>query len=233
MKFKLLAGKHVQRDSAGVQRAYKPGDVIESEVDLAMRFNAPGSRKFEPVLEETPLKGGAPTPHPLPRAPQHPPGTVLSEQQAIAAMPPRQRERYDATENAPDYLRDDSEAEKGIRGPKQDEVRAQEAARRATLNEPPVDETELNAEEYQAGLDNQERTERGSNAGKVEEGDKPQKNDQEDANEQYVKGVLESLDQMTEAEMKEFAAEQEIDLKGIRGKHNVANAIRNHYEEEA
>jgi hypothetical protein len=63
MKFRLLRGCHAEgrypqgHRLAGRSIEYIPGDVVESNSDLAVRFNAPGSlgRKFDPVPEDTPV----------------------------------------------------------------------------------------------------------------------------------------------------------------------------------
>ena len=60
MKFELLSGIHAHGHGE-TRRIYMPGAVIESDVDLAQRFNTPGSVRFRPVVEE-PATASDPTP---------------------------------------------------------------------------------------------------------------------------------------------------------------------------
>lgn len=58
-RFKLLVGKHTQKEQRGEARVpvtYKKGDVFDSEHDLVAMFNHPGSQKFEQVDGGPPLK---------------------------------------------------------------------------------------------------------------------------------------------------------------------------------
>lgn len=83
--FKLLAGKHTQKESNGISKTYRPGDVIDSKHDLVKLFNShPTTPKFERVDERT-MRGDissvvqtvtpshvvqAASPSPAPAAPQ-------------------------------------------------------------------------------------------------------------------------------------------------------------------
>lgn len=49
MKFRMIRGRH--SDTTG---RYIKGDVIESDIDLAAKFNSPGSIKFVKVSDDTP-----------------------------------------------------------------------------------------------------------------------------------------------------------------------------------
>lgn len=69
-RFRLLAGKHVEtaigpdgkplldQHNHPLQIKYVPGDVFDTQVDLAAEFNSRGSVKFELAYDQTPLKGG-------------------------------------------------------------------------------------------------------------------------------------------------------------------------------
>lgn len=53
MKFRLKVGGHVQNGPDGKPKSYVPGDIVESETDLAERFNTPPMTiKFERLWEE-------------------------------------------------------------------------------------------------------------------------------------------------------------------------------------
>lgn len=54
MRFRLLAGQHIQTDPDGQERLYKPGQVLEAKADLATRW----PEKFGRVAEGTPLDVG-------------------------------------------------------------------------------------------------------------------------------------------------------------------------------
>lgn len=62
-KFRLLFGDHIQTDSDGKERRYNwegklAGNIIETDIDLAARYNGQGSqnhRKFEPIMESQQL----------------------------------------------------------------------------------------------------------------------------------------------------------------------------------
>lgn len=65
MKIKVLNGKHQQRDKDGKLRTYRRGQILESNIDLAKRFNRRGTIKFRKVAEEAevsqvPADGEAP-----------------------------------------------------------------------------------------------------------------------------------------------------------------------------
>ena len=49
-RFRLVAGRHAEKNAKGVLQTYKKGDVFESDSDLT-RLNAPGAIKFELVGE--------------------------------------------------------------------------------------------------------------------------------------------------------------------------------------
>jgi len=49
MKFKLMAGMH-----EGDSGRHRKGDVFESSIDLAKRFNQPGSQKFMRLPDDAP-----------------------------------------------------------------------------------------------------------------------------------------------------------------------------------
>lgn len=57
LRFKLLAGGHIGVDPrTKKERVYRAGEIVESETDLAERFNSriPGSpRKFERIFNDT------------------------------------------------------------------------------------------------------------------------------------------------------------------------------------
>ena len=59
-KFKILAGKHTQKEKVGVDKegkdifkpvVYRQGDTIETDHDLIALFNSPGATKFERIFE--------------------------------------------------------------------------------------------------------------------------------------------------------------------------------------
>lgn len=55
MKFKVLDGKHQEKDASGILRVYRRGNVLESSRDLAKMFNRRGCIKFKKVEESTPV----------------------------------------------------------------------------------------------------------------------------------------------------------------------------------
>lgn len=51
MKFKVVGGEHIQKDSDGVSRKYSTGDVVESNVDLTTKLR----NKFVRVFDNEPV----------------------------------------------------------------------------------------------------------------------------------------------------------------------------------
>jgi hypothetical protein len=56
MRFRVLRGCHAQNDPAtGRPVEYYQGDVLESDSDLATRFNSGLGKKFDRVPDDTPV----------------------------------------------------------------------------------------------------------------------------------------------------------------------------------
>lgn len=154
--FKLLVGKHVADDMDGVERRYKPGDIIETESNLIELFNSPGCRKFEEV--EAPKqrmgeKTNLPRPGKLPEKPDKAPVNPLMQGE-------------DTPEKASKQTTEKSDLEK----PNATKPAAAVAANQA------------------------------------------------------------KLESLTEQELRAIAAEEEIDLKGVRGREAVLKAVKKHLE---
>lgn len=90
MRFRLLAGMHIQNDPmSGKERIYRAGAVFESVTDLARRW----PEKFERVLDSTPLTpdpaasgmDASPSSAPLPSSGDEYEGMTVKELQALAA----------------------------------------------------------------------------------------------------------------------------------------------------
>lgn len=82
MKFRVLAGKHAEKDKDGVSRVYVRGDIVDSKSDLTKLNAGPGAQKFAPV-EEPSAKAAAGTPvaqlHAKVAAPPAPPADELQK----------------------------------------------------------------------------------------------------------------------------------------------------------
>lgn len=50
MRFRVLAGQHIQSDSAGKPRLYKAGETVDSSTNLVERFGS----KFEQIHQSAP-----------------------------------------------------------------------------------------------------------------------------------------------------------------------------------
>lgn len=72
--FKLLAGKHVDRDSNGNRRVFKAGDIFDSDQDL-LKLNTPGAMKFEQVATGSGRRRASSTP-------EEPRATTARQQEA-------------------------------------------------------------------------------------------------------------------------------------------------------
>ncbi len=111
MRFKVLAGKHTCKEHQGVKdgdgrplktmKVYRAGEVIDTDTDLAAKFNhPPGAVKFERLVEDAPRPQpvhNAPAPSPAhattPQQPQPAPQQVAQPQPARAAKGP---DKYDS-----------------------------------------------------------------------------------------------------------------------------------------
>lgn len=83
-RFKVLVGKHSEKDKDGVARVYKantPHDMVDSKSDL-LKQNSPGSTKFELVTDDyllkrklppAPVVGRQAVEPPVPEEPSAPP----------------------------------------------------------------------------------------------------------------------------------------------------------------
>jgi hypothetical protein len=74
MKFRILRGCHGQKIN-GRTVLFSQGDVVESDTDLAARFNSNGNlgKKFVPVADDTPVTvraGAVPAATPTQKAQQ-------------------------------------------------------------------------------------------------------------------------------------------------------------------
>jgi len=54
MRFKVLRGCHAEG-----KRVYQRGEVVTTDVDLAKRFNSPGSIKFQQLPDDSPVQQAA------------------------------------------------------------------------------------------------------------------------------------------------------------------------------
>lgn len=67
MRFKVLSGKHAQKDKDGKVVVYRQGDIVETNSDLVAKFNSPNAVKFErvedgPTVQQRPASAAQPTP---------------------------------------------------------------------------------------------------------------------------------------------------------------------------
>lgn len=60
MKFRVLAGKHAEKDKEGTLRVYSRGEVVDSKSDLS-KLNSRGAEKFEKI-DEPSVKANPGTP---------------------------------------------------------------------------------------------------------------------------------------------------------------------------
>lgn len=55
-RFRVLVGQHSEKDAQGVPHLYNPGDIVDSKSNL-LKFNSPGSVKFELVDDPESARG--------------------------------------------------------------------------------------------------------------------------------------------------------------------------------
>jgi hypothetical protein len=61
MKFRVMAGQHIQDGPDGKNHVYKTNDVVESKKDLVAQF---GREKFQREHDDAPVQAAAPLAQP-------------------------------------------------------------------------------------------------------------------------------------------------------------------------
>lgn len=122
MKFKVLRGRHTEKDKFGISRTYgvggKDGDIVDSKSDLSKHNGLPPhTPKFEKVDEGTPIAphllvdpsqpvaGGVPPvtspsapPKPVAQTPMNPPKDLAEYHQQLDKMNVKQLQDHAADE---------------------------------------------------------------------------------------------------------------------------------------
>lgn len=97
MKFKVLRGKHSEKNAENIPILYKQGDIVDSKSDLS-KLNAPGMQpKFEKVEDSgVKAKGGTAMPTLNPSAPMPATSTSPSTTPQVSNAAPANIHEYHA-----------------------------------------------------------------------------------------------------------------------------------------
>lgn len=206
-RFRLLMGTYQCDNDKGEPVTYRPGEVIDTDIDLTQRF---GAAKFQPLdkdIQTVPNDGNYNS---------FPGGQVSEGVQKTVAGQPLGTDQYTQEELARRMRAGEDETQQKRQG--RDE-------RKRTENLEGQDAEHLRAQKQAAELSGREADEA---AGKPKAGEqeKSKEEGQKAKEEQQRKRQKPDFDRMSLNDLNAYAAEEEIDLKGAKTRNDVLKALK-------